>query len=288
MSPPCQPFTRLGLKKDLKDNRCSSLSHILELIPQLTELKNILVENVQGFETSEARNEMVSTLEKSEFNFKEFLLSPCQFGIPNSRQRYYLIAKKKGLPFVFSDNSLEKCFSEKTLEYVPKSHHRLLSEVENILDSRNSRVCYPLKHVIENNVDSRYLLPEKVLKKRAQILDIRMPSSTGTCCFTKAYSHYIEGTGSVFSPCSGAEILETFEYIGKVKEISDENMERLNKLGLRYFTPKEVSRLMCFPEDFKFPEKMTDKQKYRLLGNSINVHVVSMLIYLLNCENMEC
>lgn len=53
---------------------------------------------------------------------------------------------------------------------------------------------------------------------------------------------------------------------------------------LRYFTPREICRLMCFPEEFTFPEYITDKQKYRLLGNSINIYVVSRLIFLLHTE----
>ena len=36
------------------------------------------------------------------FCVQEFLLSPLQFGIPNSRLRYFLIAKKQPLAFHFS------------------------------------------------------------------------------------------------------------------------------------------------------------------------------------------
>jgi len=33
MSPPCQPFTRQGLKKDVQDTRTQPLLHILKLLP---------------------------------------------------------------------------------------------------------------------------------------------------------------------------------------------------------------------------------------------------------------
>ena len=50
---------------------------------------------------------------------------------------------------------------------------------------------------------------------------------------------------------------------------------------VRYFTPNEVSKLMCFPKEFTFP-LISDKIKYKLLGNSINVEVVKILMdYLL-------
>lgn len=48
MSPPCQPFTRQGLKKDVEDSRSQPLMHILTLLPQITSLQYILVENVKG------------------------------------------------------------------------------------------------------------------------------------------------------------------------------------------------------------------------------------------------
>ena len=34
MSPPCQPFSRLGLKRDLEDKRCDSFHHLLMTIPK--------------------------------------------------------------------------------------------------------------------------------------------------------------------------------------------------------------------------------------------------------------
>jgi tRNA (cytosine38-C5)-methyltransferase len=39
--------------------------------------------------------------------------------------------------------------------------------------------------------------------------------------------------------------------------------------------------LMCFPSDFSFPEDYTLKQKYRLIGNSVNVKVIEFLLKLL-------
>lgn len=47
------------------------------------------------------------------------------------------------------------------------------------------------------NDEPNYLLPDKVLSRFALILDIVDATSTNTCCFTKGYGHYVEGTGSV-------------------------------------------------------------------------------------------
>jgi tRNA (cytosine38-C5)-methyltransferase len=51
---------------------------------------------------------------------------------------------------------------------------------------------------------------------------------------------------------------------------------------IRFFTPLEISRLMCFPDDFTFPKNMNVRNQYKLLGNSINVEVIKIILkYLL-------
>merc|ERR1719367_1751476 len=94
MSPPCQPFTRQGHQKDLKDPRTEPLMHIIDLFPQLKNLKYILVENVKGFDTSEACKQLTNVLHTLCYDTQSFLLSPPELGVPNSRLRYYLLARR--------------------------------------------------------------------------------------------------------------------------------------------------------------------------------------------------
>ncbi|KAL0130204.1 hypothetical protein PUN28_002057 [Cardiocondyla obscurior] len=285
MSPPCQPFTRLGLKKDALDNRTCSLIHILSLIPELKNLQYILLENVKGFEMSRMRNKLIDCIEGCGYSYKELILSPCQFGIPNSRHRYYLLAKKNNLKFCFEESFLETNLSSELLKLLPKSKHLVLAEKKGKINPRSGKICYTLDNILENTEDSRYLLPSKLLQKRSWVLDIRTSDSNGSCCFTKAYGHYAEGTGSVYCPFAEETIRLKYTEVSNHENDLDKQMQILSNLKLRFFSPKEVCRLMCFPEDFNFPKHVTDKQKYRLLGNSINVHVISRLIFLLCTEN---
>lgn len=286
MSPPCQPFTRLGLKKDTLDNRACSLLHVLTLISELKSLKYILLENVKGFEVSQMRDKLVNCLERCGYVYKELILSPCQFGIPNSRHRYYLLAKKKDLKFCFKQASLENDLSPELLRLLPKSKHSLLAEKNGKKNPKSGRICYTLDNILEDIEESKYLVPSKLLRKRAWVLDIRTFESNGSCCFTKGYGHYAEGTGSVYCPFSDEMIRLKYDEAAKHEDNLDKKMHILSELKLRFFSSREVCRLMCFPESFDFPKHITDKQKYRLLGNSINVHVVSRLILLL-CTDGE-
>jgi len=65
----------------------------------------------------------------------------------------------------------------------------------------------------------------------------------------------------------------------------------LDPLRLRYFTPSELLRLFHFdtlldsvqhpdsgPQSLLWPEGISTKTKYRLIGNSINVKIVTALI----------
>eukprot|EP00118_Oscarella_pearsei_P012289 m.89609 g.89609 ORF g.89609 m.89609 type:complete len:201 (+) comp36611_c0_seq12:49-651(+) len=83
MSPPCQPFTRVGLKGDVSDARTGSFLHILDLIEKLDRKPGLLlVENVKGFDTSHTRERLIETLENSSYKYQEFLLNPPQVKIP--------------------------------------------------------------------------------------------------------------------------------------------------------------------------------------------------------------
>jgi len=94
-------FYRSGLKQDVGDKRCMPLLHILEILPQLLSIDYILLENVVGFECSEARDQVVEVLQKTDFAFQEYHLCPSQFFIPNKRPRYYLLAKRQTLQFKY-------------------------------------------------------------------------------------------------------------------------------------------------------------------------------------------
>lgn len=105
MSPPCQPFTRNGLQNDVNDPRTDSFQHVLNLLQSLN-IEHILIENVKGFEVSKMREQLVDMLGQCNYIFQEFILSPHQIGVPNSRHRYYCLAKKVPRKFSFETKPL--------------------------------------------------------------------------------------------------------------------------------------------------------------------------------------
>jgi tRNA (cytosine38-C5)-methyltransferase len=94
-------------------------------------------------------------------------------------------------------------------------------------------------------------LNEKQLQRGLQVCDIISCHAKRSFCFTKSYGKYFEGTGSLLRTISN---------------------------HIRYFTPKEIANLHCFPLNYNFPQQITNRQAYSLLGNSLNVFVIGVLL----------
>ncbi|XP_059641465.1 tRNA (cytosine(38)-C(5))-methyltransferase 2 isoform X2 [Cornus florida] len=311
LSPPCQPYTRQGLKKDSSDARASSFLKILELIPQTSQPPLMLfVENVVGFETSDTHRKMIEMLAKTDFVTQEFILSPLQFGVPYSRPRYFCLAKRKPSSFrnpIFNnkllwapsplfesdeniginesdqsqerwDNLLQACEPvENFLEF--KTHSNKVNIESGIASPINgpTNVSEALGESDERNgfdINSlnQYIVPLSLIERWGSAMDIVYPDSKRCCCFTKSYYRYVKGTGSLLAT------------VQDMQPKTEDKASSFEEQCLRFFTPREVANLHSFPEDFCFPKHISLRQRYALLGNSLSVAVVAPLLQYLFTE----
>jgi len=255
MSPPCQPYTRQGHQKGSQDARSNSFLHIMQnVLPTLAHPPEfILIENVKGFDESDTHDILLQQIADCKYEYQEFLLNPLDFGIPNSRLRYYLLATK--LPRMFQSPA----YNRQCLNIIPGANNNdPKTQIQNYLQA------------LSESEAQEWVIPDQKVLKYGFLFDIVTPDSERSTCFTKGYCSYVEGTGSV---------LQTADKNTKGKE-GDPNS--LLALKLRYFTPREIASLLGFPPEFRLPADLSAKQAYKLLGNSINVTVVSRLLcYLL-------
>jgi len=256
----------LAMSRIEQDPRSSPLHHLMVILPEVPSIKYLLLENVCGFEKSKARDMVLNSLKKAGFEIQEFLVCPRQLGIPNSRLRYYLLAKRGvGLEWGFqraAEGELITNFGCLNLEL--KDTRICTSDPRSIVEYLESD-----KEVIDN-----VEVPEDVLAKRNKILDIVRKDSFVSCCFTSGYYRYCEGTGSVLQGEGRKEDMDRV-----YSKLESEGVEVLRELKLRYFTPREVANLLGFPSNFSFPDNVTLRQQYKALGNSLNVTVVGLLIF---------
>ena len=138
-----------------------------------------------------------------------------------------------------------------------------------------------ISNFLETSLQDDCLVQDDVLIKYATVFDIIDYKSISSCCFTKGYSTYVQGTGSILHSNTDVSLDDVFRQLSTVPKKNPQYLELLRSLKLRYFTPREISNLMCFPKSFSFPKSCSKKQAYKCLGNSINVYVVSLLLTLI-------
>ncbi|XP_055617963.1 tRNA (cytosine(38)-C(5))-methyltransferase-like [Toxorhynchites rutilus septentrionalis] len=254
MSPPSQLFSCNGASENVNDHQGNPFVHICNMLDELHTVQFILMENVKGFVRSESRKLYKRRLSTAGFHYREYVLSPDDFGVPNTRRRYYCVAKRT--PFDTPAGSIIK---------QPNVNHMVpLKTIGEIVEREG-------KHL------DKYLINLAVLRMRLRMIDICTPDSTNSSCFTKFYTLYTGGTGSIYCPLLRADFDSEYRNM-RCAECEEHRMLFLERLKMRYFTPREIARLMCFPEDFSFPSGTTDEQCYEILGNSSNVLVLASLI----------
>nr|VZI03585.1 unnamed protein product [Spirometra erinaceieuropaei] len=274
----------MGKRKLGEDNRSLSFHRVITLIQTC---------NILG-------KQLLEALFHSGYEIRQFLLTPLQFGIPNCRLRFYLVAIWRGASdkssFSFSGSlpAPDKATSvTDMLQLWEKSILRLPPFDAPSLPNCGCTACTgKLKHVStpSEHFDeylefcrplSDFLLPdadlpdslrlsEEKVTKFYRALDIVTPDSHKSACFTKGYSQRFEGTGSFL-------LLPDDNSTSRASGDASTNVDDFPKL--RYFHSQEVANLMCFPPSFKFPPEINEKQRLRLLGNSINVFVVAHVMY---------
>ncbi|KAF8926942.1 tRNA (cytosine-5-)-methyltransferase, partial [Dissophora ornata] len=323
---PVSPYTRGGKLLDDQDNRAKPLLHLLDQLEKMTTPPTYLfLENVKNFETSRSRERMVKLLHKMGYVFRECLLAPHNFGVPNDRLRYFLMAKLRSsfedpilrtsspTTAVKSGDSLELFDPENEIIYTTWPFPAFVEDPKRPIKQHPFKLP-ELRYFLDHNETQKKdcLLPRQLILERPNFrFDILRPESDRSSCFTKAYgSHHVASGGGLLQTLKMDQVEHDFE-----------DSESIAELGLRFFSPTEVARLHVFPlkdqrelEDafeiigrenststsqetltairpfnprlaqgpndpyLQFPEKLKALQRYKLLGNSLNVWVVAELL----------
>ncbi|PKC14495.1 S-adenosyl-L-methionine-dependent methyltransferase [Rhizophagus irregularis] len=288
ISPPCQPYTRGGKSLDDKDQRAKGLLHLIDILPKLSDPpKYIFLENVLNFEKSICREKLINQLCLKNYEVTECLLTPLQFGIPNDRLRYYLMARKRSNSCESKDIILpQEYLKNATINQtwpLPSMLKKDCQQEQIHLESFNVFSLNTYLEELKEEEIKKYLVPEKYILKSFNFrFDIVLPTDRKCSCFTKSYgSHHIYSSGSLIQT-KNLEVSQIIIFI----------------LFKMFFTPEEIARLHTFPLKsrasqrscnnllksnyngpyLEFPEDISIIQKYRMLGNSLNCFVVSELL----------
>lgn len=94
---PCQPFSNAGLKKGFNDIRGTMFFEIARIIKE-KKPEILFLENVKGFKNHDKGKTfqtIAETLNTLGYNLSAQILNAKDFGVPQNRERFYMIALRK-------------------------------------------------------------------------------------------------------------------------------------------------------------------------------------------------
>jgi len=97
---PCQPFSKAGMQKGLQDENNGGLFSEIVRILDYHNPKYFILENVQNLakhDNQETYKVMAKSLTKLGYEIQGAILSPHEYGIPQHRQRLFIVGAKNGL-----------------------------------------------------------------------------------------------------------------------------------------------------------------------------------------------
>jgi DNA (cytosine-5)-methyltransferase 1 len=100
---PCQPFSQAGLKRGFEDTRGTLFFYIARILNHHRP-KAVLLENVKRFETHDNGNTYKTvrrTLEKLGYKVSKMVLNAKNFGVPQNRERIYIVGFQDNITFDF-------------------------------------------------------------------------------------------------------------------------------------------------------------------------------------------
>ena len=160
LSPPCQPFCRMGNRSDLQDPRSAPFLRLLEVL-EAAPPEHLVLENVQGFLDSRAHDRLRATLDRHGFRQLELSVCASRFGLPNLRPRVYVVASRRSLRAL-------------ALPDLPAP---------------------PLADFLDAQEDGQLYLREEQLRHKPG-LDLVRPGDARTSCFIGGYGERFLGSGS--------------------------------------------------------------------------------------------
>lgn len=239
---PCQPFSISGNQQGFDDEQGrGKLFFDIVRIARKHKPKIIILENVKNFEKHNGGNTL-STVKKKldDIGYRVFpkVLCASDYGIPQHRERIYIVAFKKSL------NIKSFSFPEPLDEY-KVLNDLLVNQVDNKIKG-NYRI-------------SREYIIEKTVKTKERRL-IRIGKIGKGRQGERIYS--VKGQAATLSSQGGGLGGKTGLY--KVQK------------SVRKLYPRECARLMGFPDTFILAD--SQEKNYKLFGNSVVVDVLQAIL----------
>jgi site-specific DNA-cytosine methylase len=168
LSPPCQPFCRMGNRHGLADRRCRALRHLMDLFGDAPP-ERLVLENVEGFLGSDAHELLTDRLRAHGLHCLDLRACPSRFGLPNQRPRVFIVASRQPL-------------AARPLPDLPPR---------------------PLADFLDAEEDEALYLRPEVLARHRHGMDFVTEEDRRSTCFIGGYGQRFVGSGSFLKTARG-------------------------------------------------------------------------------------
>lgn len=306
---PCQSFSKAGKQAGVNDTR-GTLFFEIERILRYHHPKFIILENVRNLvshDSGKTWKTICNVLHDIgyQLNASPLILSPHQFGIPQLRERIYIVGKynpnnrEKNLHIEFSGlYKKEDCSIYDILEdswdskyNISKEEYRVLSAWDEFYQGINLKtIGFPINATYshyEGIIDDLPQWKQEHIRKNKelytsnkQFIDKWLKKWNYLSDFTPTQKKFEWQCGdrisSVFEGLiqmrpSGIRVKTPNVFPALVAMVQ---IPIIGKLGRR-LTPRECARLQSFPDTFEI--NVNERQAFKQFGNSLNVEVLQAI-----------
>lgn len=310
---PCQAFSKAGKRLGFEDETKGTLFFDVCRILEYHKPKYALLENVRNLASHDNGNTwsvIHDRLRDMGYNLlsEPVIFSPHYFGIPQHRERVYIMCVRKDVgeikPFEFDRKRLPECSIEDILqddnEISDIENYRISAEMENLIDLwneflRNIKVTrlpgFPVWSDRLRELDPKEDLNQYPIWKKNFILknnelylsnkifiDEWLPKARRNPLFFGAKAKLEWQAGQTEHPDIWKQIFQlrpsgirvkVNSYFPALVAIVQTSIVGSRR---RFLTPRECARLQSFPDSF-IPD-VKEAQAYKQFGNAVNVRLV--------------
>lgn len=265
---PCQTFSMMGKKTGFDEDRGQMFFRIMDIV-HLKQPRYILLENVKNLKTHDKKRtyaRIKAELEAEGYIVHEDVFNSAAFGLPQTRNRVIIFARKREYgDFEFNFSLVKEMFDN--LDINNCSIHTY-KDVLDILSTKVDDKYYlseRIKPTILSNGSGKFISNSDIDQLIARPLTASM-HKMHRACQDNYYS-------DLFIQSKGAE--RPSEYMSK---------EDLAKIAIRKLTPQEAFMLQGFPMDFAenaISAGVVNGALYKQAGNAISVNTIYAVLYYL-------